>query len=57
MLWRHWTLFDAFVFSPYVAPRLQTWRAGGTEALALLFAHMGISLSQAKTQYSECDDV
>jgi hypothetical protein len=53
MLVRHWTLFDAFAYSSYVAPRMQTWRPGGREALALLFAHMGLSLEQAKTEYSE----
>jgi len=54
MLFRHWTLFDAFCYSPYVAPRLQTWRPGGKEAVALLFANMGVSVEQAKTDYSEC---
>jgi hypothetical protein len=53
MLFRHWTLFDAFCYSPYVAPRLQTWRPGGKETVALLFANMGVSVEQAKTDYSE----
>jgi hypothetical protein len=53
MLFRHWTLFDAFCYSPYVAPRLQTWRPGGKETVALLFANMGVSIEQAKTDYSE----
>jgi cell division control protein 45 len=53
MLFRHWTLFDAFCYSPYVAPRLQTWRPGGKEAVSLLFANMGVSIEQAKTDFSE----
>eukprot|EP00775_Hariotina_reticulata_P008493 gene8493-8676_t len=51
MLHRHWNMFDSFCYSSYVAPRLQTWRAGGEEAVALLFAQMGISQQQAKTAY------
>jgi hypothetical protein len=54
MLHRHWSLFDAFAFSSYVAPRLQTWRQAGRDNLQLLFAHMGIAEAQAKLPYSEC---
>lgn len=53
MLHRHWSLYDAFTYSSYVAPRLQTWRQLGRDNLQLLFAHMGIKLEHAKLHYSE----
>jgi hypothetical protein len=53
MLHRHWSLFDAFAYSSYVAPRLQTWRQAGRDNLQLLFAHMGIKEAQAKLPYSK----
>ncbi|WIA38046.1 hypothetical protein OEZ86_001416 [Tetradesmus obliquus] len=52
MLHRHWSLFDAFAYSSYVAPRMQTWRQAGRESLQLLFAHMGIKEAQAKLPYT-----
>ncbi|KAF8055841.1 MOV10L1 [Scenedesmus sp. PABB004] len=50
-LYRHWTLFDAFLYSPYVAARMQTWRGGGQDAVALLLARMGISTEAAKNGF------
>lgn len=51
MLHRHWSLYEAMQFSPYVAPRLQTWRDGGLAKLQLLFVNMGIPLEQARQAY------
>lgn len=53
MMHRHWTLFEAFQYSPYVAPRLQTWRDGGLAKLQLLFVNMGVPIEQARQSFGE----
>lgn len=51
-LLRHWSLYDAMMFSGYVATRLQTWRDKGRQNLELLLAKMGFPLRQARIRYS-----
>ena len=48
MLYRHWNLYDAMYYSPYLASRLGIWRTQGQRRLRTFLAKMGISLRQAK---------
>mmetsp|Transcript_8095 Transcript_8095/g.23217 ORF Transcript_8095/g.23217 Transcript_8095/m.23217 type:complete len:595 (-) Transcript_8095:288-2072(-) len=50
-LMKHWTLYEAMLYSNYVATRLQTWREKGRRNLELLLAKMGCSLAQCRQQY------
>jgi hypothetical protein len=51
-LHRHWSLYDAMRTSPYVAPRLQTWRDGGLDRLRMLLVRVGLSLEQARAPFA-----
>ncbi len=51
-LYRHWSLFDAMCYSPYVAAKLSTWQSHGTTRLQELLAKMGVPLEQCKQSYS-----
>lgn len=48
MLYRHWSLYEAMLHSPYVASKLLLWWAHGRQRLDELLAKMGFSLSQCK---------
>ena len=49
MLLRHWTLYDALCFSPFVATRLEVWRDHGKQRLHELLALLGVKIEgQAK---------
>ena len=51
-LYRHWSLFDAMCFSPYVSAKMKTWKSQGTYKLQELLAKMGVSLEECKQMYS-----
>lgn len=51
-LYRHWSLFDAMCFSPYVAAKLAVWQSHGTGRLQELLAKMGVPLEQCKQTYN-----
>lgn len=51
MLFRHWNLFDSFVYSDYTMGVLTTWREQGKSELQKLFAFMGIPLAETKQKY------
>ncbi len=51
-LFRHWALFDAMCFSPYVAAKLAVWQSHGTGRLQELLAKMGVPLEQCKQSYN-----
>jgi cell division control protein 45 len=48
MLYRHWSLYDSMLHSPYVASKLLLWWAHGRQRLDELLAKMGFSLNQCK---------
>ena len=50
-LYRHWSLFDAMCFSPYVAAKMKTWKKQGSIRLQEMLAKMGISLEECKQMY------
>mmetsp|Transcript_13787 Transcript_13787/g.24629 ORF Transcript_13787/g.24629 Transcript_13787/m.24629 type:complete len:744 (-) Transcript_13787:1332-3563(-) len=52
MLYRHWSLQDAFYYSDYVCTKLGTWRNDGDAVLHRFFAKMGISLKESQQKYS-----
>ncbi|KAI8474166.1 MAG: CDC45-like protein-domain-containing protein [Monoraphidium minutum] len=56
MLHRHWNLYEAFQYSSYVAPRMQTWREGGLSRMQLLFVNMGLSLEQARISFATMNE-
>ncbi len=50
-LYRHWSLFDAMCYSPYVAAKMKTWKKQGSVRLQEMLAKMGISLEECKQMY------
>ena len=52
LLFRHWSLYDAMYYSPYVASRIPVWKANGKNKLHELLAKMGISLEQCKQKWT-----
>ena len=50
LLWE-WNLYDAMLYSPYVASRLQTYTEKGRNMLDLLVAKLGIPLEEAQRSY------
>lgn len=55
LLFRHWSLYDSMLHSPYFAPRLRLWSDSGQQKLHKLLAKMGISLTQCKQSYTHMD--
>ena len=51
-LYRHWPLFDAMCFSPYVAAKLHVWQSVGTGRLRELLAKLGVPLQQCKQTFT-----
>jgi cell division control protein 45 len=51
-LYRHWSIFEAMCFSPYVAAKLAVWQSHGTGRLQELLAKMGVPLEQCKQSYN-----
>ncbi|KAI3436794.1 hypothetical protein D9Q98_006205 [Chlorella vulgaris] len=51
LLWE-WNLYEAMLFSPYVASRLQTYTEKGRNMLELLLAKLGIPLEEAQRSFA-----
>jgi len=49
---RHWSLYDAMYFSPFVSTRLRVWQTPGKAKLHELFAKLGLSLDQCKQKWA-----
>ena len=50
-LYRHWNLYDSFIYSNYPLGVLSTWKEQGKNEVQKLFAYVGIPLSEAKQKY------
>lgn len=50
-LYRHWSLYDSIIYSPFVATKLRTWSEGGRAAVEQLLAKMGLPLKEAKKAF------
>lgn len=50
LLYRHWSLYDAMVYSPDIAARLRTFKegSGGRGTLEVILALTGIPLAQVR---------
>ncbi len=51
-LYRHWSLYEAMCFSPYICAKLGAWQTQGANRLQELLAKMGIPLDQCKQLYN-----
>ena len=51
ILYRHWNLYDSFIYSTYPLGILSTWKEPGKAEVQKIFAYMGIPLSEAKQKY------
>ena len=51
ILYRHWNLYDSFIFSTYPLGVLSTWKEPGKGEVQKIFAYMGIPLSEARQKY------
>ena len=52
MLYRHWSLFDAMYYSPYIASKLSMWQSNGVGKLQELLAKVGMPLQQCRQSYN-----
>lgn len=50
-LYKHWNLFDSFVYSNYTVASLMTWKEEGKKEIQKILAYMGIPLDEAKQKY------
>ncbi|ORY85462.1 CDC45 family [Protomyces lactucae-debilis] len=55
MLFRHWSLHDAMLHSPYLGAKMKVYSQAGQKNLAKLFAKMGMSLTQCRQMYTHMD--
>ena len=51
ILYRHWNLYDSFIYSTYPLGILSTWKEPGKAEVQKIFAYMGIPLSEARQKY------
>ena len=51
ILYRHWNLYDSFIYSTYPLGILSTWKEPGNGEVQKIFAYMGIPLSEARQKY------
>ena len=51
-LYRHWNLYDSFIYSNYTLGVLNTWKEPGKAEVLKIFAFMGIPLEEAKQKYN-----
>ena len=51
ILYRHWNLYDSFIYSTYPLGVLSTWKEPGKGEVQKIFAYMGIPLSEARQKY------
>ena len=54
-VYRHWSLYEAMLYSPFVATRLRTWSEGGKAHVEQLLAKMGLPLKEAVKPYASMD--
>lgn len=52
ILYRHWNLFDSFIYSSYIMGNYITWKEAGKEEVKKLITYIGIPLEEAKQKYS-----
>jgi cell division control protein 45 len=52
VLYRHWNLFDSFIYSNYPLGQLVTWKEQGKEEIKKLLALIGIPIDEAKQKYT-----
>jgi len=50
-LYKHWNLFDSFIYSNYTVASLMTWKEEGKKEIQKILAYMGIPLDEAKQKY------
>jgi cell division control protein 45 len=50
-LFRHWSLYDAMYFSPYVGSKLAVWKTQGANRLQEMLAKLGMPLHDCKQSY------
>lgn len=55
MLFRHWSLYDAMLHSPYLGAKMKIYSEPGKKQLHKLFAKMGFSLAQCRQIYTHMD--
>ncbi|CCG82823.1 Cell division control protein 45 homolog [Taphrina deformans PYCC 5710] len=55
MLFRHWSLYDAMMHSPYLGAKMKIYSEPGKKQLHKLFAKMGFSLAQCRQIYTHMD--
>ncbi|BFZ57164.1 DNA replication initiation factor cdc45 [Savitreella phatthalungensis] len=55
MLFRHWSLEDSMVHSPYLSSKMKMYSEQGRRQLHKLFAKMGFSLQQCRQIYTHMD--
>lgn len=53
MLYRHWSLWEALFFSPYVATKLGIWREKGRQKLSNFLAAIGFPQTEYTQPYSD----
>ena len=51
-LYRHWSLYDAMYYSPYVASKLAVWKTQGSFRLKEMLAKLGMPLQECYQQYA-----
>jgi cell division control protein 45 len=51
-LYRHWNLFDSFVYSNYTLGHLVTWKEPGKEEIKKLLTLIGVPLEEARQKYA-----
>lgn len=51
-LYRHWSLFESLVHSPYLAAKMGLWQSQGSLRLQELLAKIGLPLSLCKQAYA-----
>lgn len=54
-LMRQWTLYESMQFSPYVAPRIRTWRQSGLGILDYLLVKMGYPQKQCHLSWGQME--
>ena len=50
-LYKHWNLYDSFLYSEYTVSNLQTWKEQGKVEINKILAMIGIPLIEAKIKY------
>ena len=51
-LYRHWSLFDSFIYSNYTLGKLLTWKEPGKAEIKKMLTYIGIPLDESKQKYS-----